>query len=512
MKALLVYPDYPDTFWGFRSALELVDKKASEPPLGLLTVAAMLPAAWDLNLIDLKVNALEDSDLQWADLVFISAMSIQRNSVHEIIARCRRLGVKTVAGGPLFTTCPEDFPEVDHLVLGEAEITLAPFLEDLANDAALPLYTTDRQPTIRCSPPPRYDLINIHQYATMDLQYSRGCPFDCEFCDITSLFGRKVRTKSTYQVLRELRNIYAMGWRGTVFFVDDNFIGNKTRLKQDVLPAIIEFMKARNYPFGLTTQLSINLADDPELMQLMREAGFAGVFVGIETTNEASLVECGKVQNEGRDLLDSVTRIQKAGLEVKAGFIIGFDNDPKTVFEQISQFISTTGIVTAMVGLLNAPRGTRLYQRLNREGRLLQEATGDNTDCSLNFVPKMNPSTLISGYKQVLKNIYSAGPYYSRVRGFLKQFALAGQGPRLGRIQRKDVIGLFRSIYILGLRGNSRLQYWRLFFETLFQRPQLFSLAMTYAVYGHHFRSVYKDHLQQGDDHEQYAFIENRIP
>ncbi|MCK9995732.1 MAG: B12-binding domain-containing radical SAM protein [Candidatus Krumholzibacteria bacterium] len=495
MKALLIYPDYPDTFWGFRSALKLVDKKASEPPLGLLTVAALLPADWDLKLIDIKVDALDDSDIQGADLVFISAMSIQKDSAKDVIARCRRLGVKTVAGGPLFTTCPEDFPEVDHLVLGEAEITLAPFLEDLANGAALHIYRTDRRPAIRRSPLPRYDLIDIHQYATMDLQYSRGCPFDCEFCDITSLFGHKVRTKSTSQVLRELQNFYAMGWRGTVFFVDDNFIGDKVRLKQDILPAIIEFMKARDYPFGLSTQLSINLADDPELMQLMREAGFAGVFVGIETPHEGSLAECGKVQNEGRDLLDSVARIQKAGLEVKAGFIIGFDSDPNTIFEQISQFIAASGIVTAMVGLLNAPRGTRLYQRLSREGRLRQEATGDNTDCSLNFVPKMNPSTLISGYKQVLKSIYSAGPYYDRVGSFLKKFTKAGPRRRLGRIQRKDVIGLFRSIYTLGLRGNSRRQYWRLFFETLFLRPQLFSLAMTYAVYGHHFRSVYREHL-----------------
>jgi len=495
MNALLVYPDYPDTFWGFRSALELVDKKASEPPLGLLTVAAMLPSDWDLQLVDMKVNALEDFHFQWADLVFISAMSIQRKSAMELIARCHRLGVTTVAGGPLFTTCPEDFPEVDHLVLGEAEITLAPFLEDLANGDAQPLYEAGRQPPIKQSPIPRYDLIDINQYATMDLQYSRGCPFDCEFCDITSLFGRKVRTKSTSQVLRELQNIYAMGWRGTVFFVDDNFIGAKARLKQDVLPAIIEFMRARDYPFGLSTQLSINLADDQELMQLMRDAGFASVFVGIETPNQESLAECGKVQNEGRDLLDSVARIQRAGLEVKAGFIIGFDSDPKTVFEQISGFIGASGIVTAMVGLLNAPRGTRLYRRLGREGRLLQEATGDNTDCSLNFVPKMNQATLVTGYKRVLKNIYSAGPYYDRVRSFLRRFAKTESGPRLGGIQLSDIAGLFRSMRTLGLRGENRRQYWRLFFETLLLRPHLFSLAMTYAVYGHHFRTVYKEHL-----------------
>ncbi len=495
MKALLVYPDYPDTFWGFRSALQLVDKKASEPPLGLLTVAALLPTEWDLKLVDMKVKDLKDADLADADLVFISAMSIQRDSVVMVLDRCQEMDVTTVAGGPLFTTCPEDFPQADHLVLGEAEVTLEPFLQDLARGEARRVYLADRQPVIKHSPPPRYDLIDIHDYATMDLQYSRGCPFDCEFCDITSLFGHRVRTKSVSQVLHELQNIYLLGWRGTVFFVDDNFIGDMARLKQDLLPALIEFMKARDYPFGLSTQLSINLADDPELMLLMREAGFAGVFVGIETTNEDSLIECGKSQNEGRDLLESVARIQAAGLEVKAGFIIGFDNDPLDVFEQISRFIRDSGIVTAMVGLLNAPRGTRLHQRLGKEGRLLDEVTGDNTDCSLNFEPKMNRSTLISGYKQVLNSIYSAGPYYDRVGSFLKRFGESGPRLPLGSIQRSDILGMFRSIKVLGLQGRDRRRYWRLFFETLFLRPQLFSLAMTYAVYGHHFRNVYKEYL-----------------
>jgi len=495
MNILLVYPDYPDTFWGFDSALKIVRKKASEPPLGLLTVAALLPAHWNLRLIDMKVTPLRDDDILQADLVFIGAMSIQRISTVEVVARCRRLGVRTVAGGPLFTTCPEDFPGVDHLVLGEAEVTLPLFLRDLDDGDALPRYDAEHNPDIRRTPVPRYDLIDIDKYATMDLQYSRGCPFDCEFCDITSLFGRRVRTKSTGQVLTELRNIYDMGWRGVVFFVDDNFIGDKVRLKQDVLPAVIEFMKARSYPFPLSTQLSINLADDPDLMAMMREAGFTNVFVGIETTNKDSLAECGKKQNEDRDLLGSVARIQMAGLEVKAGFIVGFDNDPPTVFDEISRFIRESGIVTAMVGLLNAPRGTRLYGRLEKEGRLLREATGDNTDCSLNFEPRMKQAALVSGYRQVLKSIYSAEPYYARIRSFLKRFAEVGPKPHPGRLQRGDVAALFRSIYTLGLRGRDRRHYWRLFFETLLLRPQLFTLAMTYAVYGHHFRHVYKSHL-----------------
>ncbi len=495
MKALLVYPDYPSTFWGFDSALKIVSKKASEPPLGLLTVAAMMPDDWDIKLIDMKVEPLLDRHLLWADLVFIGAMSIQRTSVVEIAERCRRIGVRTVAGGPLFTSCPEDFPQVDHLVLGEAEVTFAPFLTDLAAGVPLPSYDAGQYPGIRQSPMPRYDLIDINQYATMDIQYSRGCPFDCEFCDITTLFGHKVRTKSTAQILRELENIHTMGWRGTVFFVDDNFIGNATRLKQDVLPAIIEFMKARHYPFNLSTQLSIDLADDPDLMRMLVDAGFTSVFVGIETTNVSSLAECGKTQNTDRNLLDSVTRIQMAGLEVKAGFIVGFDNDPSTIFKQMSRFILESRIVTAMVGLLNAPRGTRLYKRLLDENRLLSEVTGDNTDCSLNFVPKMTRSVLIDGYRQVLKNIYSAEPYYERIRSFLIRYKKAGSPPRMRRMQRSDIMGFFRSIYTIGLRGKDRRHYWRLLFETLFRRPRLFPMAMTYAVYGHHFRKIYESHL-----------------
>jgi len=496
MKALLVHPDYPDTFWSFKDALKLVNKSASEPPLGLLTVAAMLPETWQLKLVDMKVTALTDDDLRWADLVFIGAMTIQLASAREVIQRACRWGATVVAGGPLFTTCPDDFPDVDHFVLGEAEATLPRFLSDLAAGTLEPRYEATHPPNLKRSPIPRYDLIDINQYATMDLQYSRGCPYDCEFCEITALFGHKVRTKTTAQILGELQAIHDRGWRGTVFFVDDNFIGNKVRLRQDVLPALVEFMKARRYPFPLTTQLSVDLADDPDLMALMVEAGFAGVFVGIETPDPAGLAECGKDQNIDRNLLHSVRRIQAAGLEVKAGFIIGFDSDRPTIFEQMSRFIRESGIVTAMVGLLNAPRGTRLHERLAAEGRLRTEVTGDNTDGSLNFEPRMERTSLLAGYSRVLRNVYAVGPYYDRVRGFLGRFAGAVPRRRVGRLQPGDIASLMRSVYALGIRGQGRRQYWRLFWETLLRRPRMFSLAMTYAVYGHHFRRVYRHHLQ----------------
>lgn len=498
MNALLVHPTHQDTFWSFRAALNLVRKKASEPPLGLLTVAALLPGAWNLRLVDMSVHDLREDDLHWADMVFIGAMSIQRASAEAVIRRAQAAGLPVVAGGPLFTTCPEDFPGVDHLLLGEAEAAMPGFLADLDRGIPLPRYEAEHPPSLKRSPVPRYDLLDLGQYATMDLQYSRGCPYDCEFCEITALFGRRVRTKSTAQVLAELQAIVDLGWRGTVFFVDDNFIGNKARLKQDVLPALAEFMAARRFPFQLTTQLSIDLADDPELMALMVQAGFRGVFIGIETTDPAALAECGKNHNLDRSLLESVHRIQSAGLEVKAGFIVGFDSDRPGVFEQITRFIGESGIVTAMVGLLNAPRGTRLYKRLADEGRLREEVTGDNTDGSMNFEPRMDRGQLMAGYGQVLRGIYAAGPYYDRVRHFLARFAHTIPRQGTGRLGWTDLAGLVRSIHALGIRGRGRRHYWRLFWESLLLRPRTFSLAMTYAVYGHHFRRVFRQHLDEG--------------
>jgi radical SAM superfamily enzyme YgiQ (UPF0313 family) len=272
MKILLVYPHYPDTFWSFRNAMKFIDRKASFPPLGLLTVAAMLPGPWEKRLVDMNVRPLADEDLKWADYVFISAMTIQRQSAREVIDRCRRLGVKTVAGGPLFTSCHDDFPEVDHLVLGEGEITLPLFLQDLQRGAPRRIYTADGWAQLKETPPPLWDLVEMHDYAAMNIQYGRGCPFDCEFCDITALFGRKPRSKPLTQLIDELENLYAHGWRGATFFVDDNFIGDKPKLKREVLPAIIDWMERKEYPFYFYTEASIDLADDPQLMEMMVRA------------------------------------------------------------------------------------------------------------------------------------------------------------------------------------------------------------------------------------------------
>jgi radical SAM superfamily enzyme YgiQ (UPF0313 family) len=419
MKILMVYPRYPDTFWSFRHALKFISKKASFPPLGLLTVASMLPAEWEKKLVDLNVKALSNADLKWADLVFISAMVVQKESAIDVIARCRGLGIKVVAGGPLFTTGYEEFEGIDHFVLGEAEVTLPLFLADLAAGQPKKLYLSGERPDINRTPLPMWSLIDMKQYSGMSMQYSRGCPFDCDFCDIIVLNGHEPRTKGRQQMIDELDALYHSGWRGSLFIVDDNFIGNKNKLKKETLPAMIEWSKRKKYPFLFFTEASINLADDDELMELMAEAGFNRVFIGIETPNEDSLVECNKLQNKNRDLAASVKKIQNRGFEVMGGFILGFDNDPASIFSKQIRFIQQTGIVTAMVGLLNAPKGTKLYKRLKKEDRLLDDFTGDNTDYSLNFVPKMKIENLMAGYKNVLDTIYSPRQYYERVVNFL---------------------------------------------------------------------------------------------
>lgn len=492
MKILLVYPEYPETFWGFKHALKFISKKASLPPLGLLTVAALLPKEWEKKLVDMTVTLLSDKDVKWADYIFISAMSIQRESVKKIITKCKKLGAKIVAGGPLFTSGYEDFEEVDYLILNEAEITLPLFLKDLKSGHPKHIYTSDQWVDVKKTPTPLWELADINKYATMCIQYSRGCPFNCDFCDVTLLFGHKMRLKTKDQILAELESLYLQGWRGGVFIVDDNFIGNKSELKSEVLPAMIGWMEIRKYPFTFTTQATINLSDDEELMQLMVRAGFGSVFVGIETPNEESLTECNKLQNKNRDLIACVKKIQRFGLIVNGGFIMGFDNDPPAIFERIIEFIQRSGIVSAMVGLLNAPRGTRLYQRLAKENRLLKEATGNNTDFSINFIPKMNYKTLIDGYKKVLSTIYSPKYYYARLLTLLKNTKPLQKNKY--QFHLYYLTGFLKSIWHLGIVGKERTYYWKLFFWSLFRRPKLLPMVITYAVYGFHFRKVFKNY------------------
>ncbi len=493
MRVLMIYPEFPDTFWSFKHALKFVHLRASSPPLGLLTVASMLPEEWEKRLVDVNVRQLAQPDLDWAEIIFVSAMVVQKPSAKEIIARCKANGKTVVAGGPLFTQEYEEFPEVDHFVLNEAEITLAPFLSDLAKGCAQHVYATTEYPDISQTPIPMWSLVERDRYDSMSLQYSRGCPFSCDFCNITALLGHMPRTKTAAQIVAELDALYALGWRRNVFFVDDNFIGNKKQLKGEVLPALIEWRKGKS-GCSFQTEASINLADDPELMQMMTAAGFNSVFVGIETPDEASLVECHKNQNKNRDLIESVKRLQRAGLQVMGGFIVGFDSDTPSIFQRQVDFIQKSGIVTAMVGLLQAPIGTELYARLKKEGRLVENnLSGNNVDGTTNILPKMDVDLLHSGYKELMENIYSPEPFYARVKTFLNEY-----NPQKSpvKIEWNEVRAFFRSVYELGIRGIERVQYWNLIFWTLFRFPNKFPLAVTFAIYGFHFRTICEEHLQ----------------
>jgi radical SAM superfamily enzyme YgiQ (UPF0313 family) len=490
LKILLVYPRYPDTFWSLKHALKFISKKAAFPPLGLLTVGAMLPEEWEKKLVDLNTTALTDKDLEWADYVFLSAMVAQQDSAREVIDRCKKLGTRIVAGGPFFNRGYEDwgFDDIDHLIYGEAEDILPLFVADLEKGCARHIYASEEFPDIRKTPVPLWSLINGKKYLSMSIQYSRGCPFNCEFCDIVIMNGHKPRTKDESQVIAELDALYDVGWRGTVFFVDDNFIGNKRKLKSEILPAIIEWMEERNRPFSFFTEASINLADDEELMRLMTGAGFDMVFVGIESPNEESLVECNKLQNNNRDLLAAIKKMQNHGLQVHGGFIVGFDSDPLSIFKSQIDFIQKSGIVMAMVGVLMAPPGTRLYERLKKENRILPKVSGDNTDGSTNFIPKMGREALASGYKHVVDTIYAPKQYYERIRTFLREYRPGNKGKF--KISLVHLKALIRSTWALGCREKGRIHYWKLVVWTLLRRPETFPLSMALALEGFHFRKV----------------------
>jgi radical SAM superfamily enzyme YgiQ (UPF0313 family) len=492
MKILFIHPEYENTFWNVKKVLRVLGKKAGYPPLGLLTVAAMLPSNWEKKLIDMNCEILKEKDIRWADYVLISSIIGQKHSTKEVVDKVQKIGKTTIAGGSLFTTDWEEFSNIDTIVLGESEEIISVLIKDMENNNLKKKYSMKDFPAIEKTPVPAWDLVNLSYYNSVCIQISRGCPYNCEFCDVVQLNGRIPRIKSKDKIIAELDSIYKRGWRAGVFFVDDNFVGNKAIIKKEILPTIMEWQKERKYPFTLSTQISVNMSDDNELMELMIKAGFATVFIGIETPDPDGLQECNKYHNKNRNLLESVKKIQNMGFEVNAGFILGFDSDKDTVFQNQIDFIQKSGIIAAMVGILNVSPKSRLYKRLKKANRLIDNtnSSDDNTSelFKLNFIPKMKASTLLDGYSQVLKTIYSPRCYFARIRTFLREY----KPKRLRRIRLSFyyIRGLFSSLWFLGIRENGRRYYWNLILWSLFKRPGLLPYAFGLPLGLLHFKTL----------------------
>lgn len=487
MNILLINPEFPDTYWSFRHALPFEKKRCAFPPLGLLTVSALLPKEWQRRLVDLNVRGLKSSDIEWADMVFVTGMLVQKESVHTVVRQCKAMGKRVVLGGPYVTTTIEDLPEVDHIFLGEAETTLPQFIEDLERGEARSSYQAAERPPLSTTPVADFHLAELKRYSSMSVQYSRGCPFNCEFCDIIEIYGRVPRTKSNQQILAELDALLRLGWRGTVFIVDDNFIGNKKNVRK-LLPELAEWQKRNGHPFSFLTEASVNLADDDALLSDMRRAGFRRVFLGIETPVEESLKEAQKSQNRG-NLLESVKKIQSYGMEVMAGFIVGFDNDPEDIFERQINFIRESAIPLAMVGLLTALPDTQLWRRLKKEGRLLGESSGNNTNCSLNFVPKMDVARLVEGYQSIMRTIYKPSEYYQRVFDSLQRTTQQVSEPTRLNVM-SSLAALIRLTFRLGVLDAERGEFWRFFGGIAAKHYDQFPQSMRLAAMGYHFRKL----------------------
>ena len=499
-NALLVYPEHPPTYWGANFALEIVGIKAAFPPLGLLTVAAMFPPEYALRVVDMNTGPLEDSDLEWADVAFTSTMLTQRVSLQEVIDRCNRAGVPVVAGGPHPTTFHDEIRGVAHFVLDEVEETFAGFLHDLENGEAGAIYREPRKPDVSETPVPRFDLIDLDNYHSMGVQFSRGCPFDCEFCDITKLYGRVPRTKSPAQMVAEFDTLYSLGWRGQVFLVDDNFIGNK-REAMKLLPVLAEWQKSHGYPFTLCTEASVNLARMDALMEAMVEAGFDTVFLGIETPNPEALIKTKKKQNTSRRednfLFNAVRKIQRTGMEVQGGFILGLDGDDESVFDAQIDFIRDTGIPVAPIYLLTALKGTDMYNRLDSEGRLMEVPLGTSA-MALNFRTEMDPGALIEGYKRVTATLYdpTLENYLGRCLTLLEHLKPV---PHL--LKPRSANANFAEM--MGVRGRLAPEqipaYTKFIARVSKDHPRMLPKAIRLAALGYHFEKVTRSQIALND-------------
>ena len=491
MKILLIYPEMPDTFYAMKHFLKVIGKKASYPPLGLLTIASLFPPHWEKKVLDLNIKAISIKDIKWADYVFLSAMNVQEDSVREIISICNQHGVKIVGGGPLFTHEYDRFEGVDHFILNEAEITLPMFLNDLENNSLQHVYQTTAFADVEQSPLPAFDLVDMDKYLYAIVQYSRGCPYMCDFCDVTALFGRRPRTKTSAQIIAELEAVRKSGNVQLILFADDNLIGNKKILKADLLPALIAWRKATNPNFYFATQLTINLADDDEMMHLMLEAGFRHIFIGIETPAEESLKVSHKTQNMKRDLMETIHYIHSKGFIISGGFIVGFDTDTQDIFRRQVDFIQESGIPLPIVNILKAPPGTDLYDRIKKENRLSKRFAFSEGDT--NVVPIMGEKLLYKGFIDVIDNIYRPRKSYERLQQFFSTYKL----PKTTvKIRAKYTVGdlkiLLLVILKLGILNSERKYFWKLVIWSLRNNKKMLDKTLMYGVMIHQMHETYK--------------------
>jgi len=492
MRVLLLYPKFAEAMWAYKHALQYIGKKASSPPLGLLTVAAMLPHSWEKKLVDLNVSLLTEADFEDVDLVFISAMLAQKHSTELILKKCKDLVIPTVAGGPLFSFSEGNPLEVepDHLICGEAESVMPVFLRDLKEDKLHRIYQGQHFPDVKQTPVPLWNLVeDFSHYAMMTVQFTRGCPFDCEFCDVVILNGHDARMKTIPQIISELNTLYQLGWRGQVFVCDDNFIGNPKLCRESLLPSLIQWMRTHAYPFLLTAAVSVNLAQNPGIMEMMVEAGFDRVTFGIESPNPDSLKETNKLQNLHHDLLKAIHKIQTFGLEVQAGFIVGFDKDTPDIFSEQIEFIQASGIATAMVSILFAFPGTRLYSRLQRENRLLPVDLNQHAYGVVNFTPKMGVKQLRARHLEMLEKIYSPDIYFQRLKNFLDLYNLP---PQHNSVQIEQILLLIRIVWDLGIVDWGRKYFWRMVWYCFRKKARALPMIIRLLVTGYHFRKDIK--------------------
>lgn len=500
MRILLLYPLFPKTFWSFEKILELVNRKVLLPPLGLITAAAILPQEWEFKLVDHNVREVTEAEWEWADLVILSAMIVQKQDLLDQIREAKRRGKRVAVGGPFPTSVPEDSLKAgaDYLILDEGEITIPLFVEAVERGELQGIFRADgEKPDVTSTPVPRYDLLELDAYDSMSVQFSRGCPFQCEFCDIIVLYGRKPRTKTPEQLLAELDRLYELGWRRAIFMVDDNFIGNKRNVKL-LLNELKVWMAEHQYPFSFNTEASVDLAQDPELMQLMMECNFNAVFLGIETPDADSLELTKKFQNTRSSLVEAVKTINRAGLRIMAGFIIGFDGEKKGAGDRIIDFVEQTAIPTAVFGLLQALPNTALWHRLEKEGRLYGHKSDGNQFALMNFIPTRPVEEIAQEYVHAFSSLYEPEKFLARTYRHFLEISPSPCSVPFRFPSLVDLRALAIVVWRQGFKRSTRWQFWRQFFSILKHNPAVWDHYITVCAHAEHFieyRQIVRDQI-----------------